>query len=396
MGDHTTESAFLCGEKAWVFKAPAGVEFELFTGFKDGKALKPDAVTLTDEGRLFSFSSLAPGNYRYTVSGEGYYAAVCNLAVTGLEEAKEREIDVDPGRKAGHGFEPSQPVRKYTDALYEKAVRADDETWKDFAPLFTTPSFAPGKARHEFTSQSELEAYLNGQIAASKDAYQFTLTYSGKNHYRLPLVVFTKTDLTGVSNYEDAAEKVRNNGKLTVHYQAQIHGNEPAPSEAALIYIHKLLTEDAFRDQLLERINLYVIPRLNPDGAEAFIRNELKENLNMNRDYMALQSAEVIGSVTAAKVFDPFVVIDAHEYTVENDRESSPYNDILMRTSAGMNKGPEAAAAEAGMMLSCFRKLKEHGLRASGYPDLSGRGGGAVVNGFNPILATTYFGLNGA
>ena len=36
MGDHTTESAFLCGEKAWVFKAPAGVEFELFTGFKDG------------------------------------------------------------------------------------------------------------------------------------------------------------------------------------------------------------------------------------------------------------------------------------------------------------------------------------------------------------------------
>ncbi|MBQ7624116.1 MAG: hypothetical protein IJS65_02435 [Clostridia bacterium] len=384
-------------EKCFIFKVPEGLSFELFHGFKEGDAVKPDSEYTDDGFAYYSFTSIEPGNYRYTLSGKGFYSMLCSLYLSEKKLNEKTVYSVDPGKIAGNGFEPSDAViRKYTDEVYENVAVSDDETWKELDPLFVTPSFSGNKARHEFTSQKELESFLKEHISAEKDSYLFVLAQTGKLNYDLPAVVFTKTDISACRDLKDAAEKVRNNGKITVHYQAQIHGNEPASGEAALMYIKKLVSDDAFRNNLLEKINLYVIPRMNPDGSEVFKRNESAQNINMNRDYLSVKTDEVKGSIMIAKAFDPFVIIDAHEYTVENANEEGPYNDVLMHTSGVINKGMDAVKSEADIMWSCFKELKKHGLRACGYPDLNGKGGGATIGGVNPVCASTYFGLNGA
>lgn len=59
--------------------------------------------------------------------------------------------------------------------------------------------------------------------------------------------------------------------KPAVWVDANIHATEVSPSSAALYLIHKLVTQDGANDdvsRVLETRAFYIVPRVNPDGAE--------------------------------------------------------------------------------------------------------------------------------
>ena len=83
-------------------------------------------------------------------------------------------------------------------------------------------------------------------------------------------------------------------GKTNVMAWSQMHGDESTATMALLDFLNFVNTEDEFSDfrtNLFNNITLYIIPMLNPDGAERYRRrNDL--DIDINRDALKLQFPE--------------------------------------------------------------------------------------------------------
>jgi hypothetical protein len=83
-------------------------------------------------------------------------------------------------------------------------------------------------------------------------------------------------------------------GKTKVLMWSQMHGDEPTATMALMDvfnYLRQTNKEDKDRDEILKQITLYVIPMLNPDGAEVYKRRNALD-VDLNRDAISLQSPE--------------------------------------------------------------------------------------------------------
>lgn len=83
-------------------------------------------------------------------------------------------------------------------------------------------------------------------------------------------------------------------GKTNVMAWSQMHGDEPTATMALLDFLNFVHSNDEFTDfkkDLFNKITLYIIPMLNPDGVARFRRrNEL--DIDINRDALRLQFPE--------------------------------------------------------------------------------------------------------
>lgn len=174
--------------------------------------------------------------------------------------------------------------------------------------VYATPGLQTG--RNTFTNQSEIRSWLRDQVnAASRTAglaaSMMSIGTSQQGEALEALVLARGTGSDPVT--------VRNNGKPTVLLIGQQHGNEPAGSEALLVVSRELA--QGLLQPLLERINVVIVPRANPDGAAADQRTT-KNGLDMNRDHLLLNTPEAQALARLARDYRPAVVVDAHEYTV--------------------------------------------------------------------------------
>lgn len=103
-------------------------------------------------------------------------------------------------------------------------------------------------------------------------------------------------------------------GRLRVMLVGSIHGaSEAAGCEALLGLARDVLFGD--RRDLLDRLELILIPNANPDGREAdSFRNG--NAVNINRDFVLLEQPESQALDTAVRRYAPAVVLDAHEQAV--------------------------------------------------------------------------------
>jgi hypothetical protein len=107
--------------------------------------------------------------------------------------------------------------------------------------------------------------------------------------------------------------------KVSLFFFGQQHGNEPAGKDA-LIYLIKYISENP--NLLPEDVDLWIMPMVNPDGAEKNQRRNAN-NADLNRDHQLLLQPE---TETLHKVFRkimPWVAVDCHEF----GRDSKDYTE---------------------------------------------------------------------
>ncbi len=95
-----------------------------------------------------------------------------------------------------------------------------------------------------------------------------------------------------------------------VLFYAQQHGDEVAGKEALLL----LLRDIASRPETLPAgIDLWILPMLNPDGAEAGTRRNAA-NVDLNRDHIVQEQPETQALHRVARRARPQLAVDCHEF----------------------------------------------------------------------------------
>ena len=352
-----------------------GVSLKLYSGFDDTTVIEP---TYT-EGNTKYYENLPSGKYRAYLTRSGYITMSENIYITAAE-VKTRMDKHYSLVKRDKAWDPSY-VRKLTDEALT-SLPSDPSLWPEYATAFTTPVFEDGRTMHKFTTQTEMEAFLAALDGKDDKMYIFSAgTTTGTPSFDIPLVIFTETDLSGAKNMEEAAALLEANGKLTVHYQAQIHGNEPAGGEAALGMIAMLDTQ--YGDKLLEKMNIYVIPRLNPDGSYSNQRTIPTVSVDPNRDYMNLDSYEVSRQIYVMNLFNPEVVVDGHEYTVDLDTTVLALMDVKIHSERSAYATDDLIEQADNVANALFANMDANDLTYGWYNH--------YVTGSSSNIGTSYF-----
>lgn len=102
-------------------------------------------------------------------------------------------------------------------------------------------------------------------------------------------------------------------GPFRVLLWSQMHGDEPTATAAlfdVFEYFQRHRTDPAVQ-RILTSLTLYVMPMLNPDGAERFQRRNA-QGIDVNRDALNLQTPEGVALKTVRDRFNPRIGFNLH------------------------------------------------------------------------------------
>lgn len=174
--------------------------------------------------------------------------------------------------------------------------------------IYNTPGLQEG--RSSFTSNAEIQTWLRelSTAASRSPGLKAAVLSIGQSQGGETLEALVLTRAAGT----DAAA-IAASARPTVLLVGQQHGDEPAGTEALLV-VARELTQGLLRP-VLDRVNVIIVPRANPDGSAAGQR-VTTGGLDMNRDHLLLNTPEAQALARLARDYHPTVVVDAHEYTV--------------------------------------------------------------------------------
>lgn len=391
---------------------PEETNLELYSGFPASSSRTLEDMISRGELKEIkanadgSYTVTEPGVYSYHISGEGYYNILKIVNITQNDVNQGINIEVVGGPlgenedEFGDGYQPTVKPSHAPDSYVMDARDAmlciwPDEILEHFTTEntthdkeYNTPAFDGTDAAHEFTTQDEMVEFMQDRDEKCDYMYLYSAGETPNYHFDIPLAIFTNTKIPEDATLEEAAKLVTDNGKTTVWYQTQIHPNEPASGEGALVVVDNFVNDPETR-ALLDDINVVIVPRINPDGSYLFSRATY-DGFDMNRDHMALKAAELAQLHTAYRLFMAEVVLDGHEFTFygastgEETGKAYMNNayDLETTPATSLNDDPEVTEIALEMCGEAFEDARDAGLRVYHY--------GTTVN--NPI-GRAYFGL---
>lgn len=132
------------------------------------------------------------------------------------------------------------------------------------------------------------------------------------------------------SNVQSTASSVNASNKVRVYLQGAVHGNEPAGDQSLLALLGKMDANETWTASLLEKLDILILPRYNPDGV-AYFQRTLATNFDPNRDHIKLARQQTRNLKQFFNSFAPHVAVDMHEYGA-----SSVYGGSYKHASDGL------------------------------------------------------------
>ena len=365
---------------------PKGAGCVLFAGIPETRyyssVIKNEApiaaaeVAEKDGSAVYCFDGLADGLYHCCVSKEGFNSVCQIISYTG-----RTCMNISLDKLAGGGFEAGYVMLNTPEFMEKQLVSRRDAWGEEYKKLFCTPQFMPGRpGRHQQTTNEEMASFIRALAATDPHMHVFSLGSSPKYGDDMPLVLFTREAVAGMT-LEQAAEAVRRNGKPTVQYNAQCHSSEPASTEGALAMMASLCGDFG---HVLETTDVYIIPRINLDGAHESTRKSPTTGDDMNRDYLFMHNAELRMIARAYNLFRPEVCIDGHEkFHSFNVAGDSICTDMEVQTGAGSLNHPwNMTELTMTIALQAMEKARSLGLRSHFYGKLASAAGGAAGSSY--------------
>ena len=163
-----------------------------------------------------------------------------------------------------------------------------------------------------FPQETPLEKNNYQELTTYNELVQF-ITQLDKSNKTLKLLMIgqsaEKRNLYGMlfstTNFK------KDTSKIGVLIFAQQHGNEQSGKEGAIILARELLKPH--NKYLLNRIDLALIPQVNPDGAEKNVRRNANE-ADLNRNHLILTEPETRAVHTLFNKYLFEATMDVHEY----------------------------------------------------------------------------------
>lgn len=243
------------------------------------------------------------------------------------------------------------------------------------AARFPAPPVAystPGLQRERagFTSQPEIRSWLREQAAAAlrSPGTRAAVVSIGRSQRGEEIEALILTRGAGTD-----PTSVLATARPTVLMVGQQHGNEPAGSEALLV-VARELSQGLLRP-LLDNINVVIVARANPDGAEAGQRLTASGQ-DMSLDHLLLNTPETRALAQLTRDYRPAVVVDAQEYAAVGrflDKFGAlPRHDALLQYATAANL-PEflTKASEEWYRRPLLSALKMQNLSTEWYHTIS-------------------------
>jgi predicted deacylase len=223
---------------------------------------------------------------------------------------------------------------------------------------YATPGFRAG--RTDFPSHAEVLAFLDELARQSPNVRVERLGLSQQGR-EMPLVL-----LADQGRFDPS--------RPTVMVIGQQHGNEPAGGEAVLALAQQFASGP--NAALLQKVNLVLVPRGNPDGAERFTR-VTANGIDVNRDHLLLRTPEARLLAAATLRFRPQVVLDLHEFTVGGrwiDKFGAvmKYDGLLQPATVGNLDAAIAASAQRDYVDAVQAAFTQAGLQGFKYHTTGG------------------------
>ena len=192
----------------------------------------------------------------------------------------------------------------YLEALPYSAAIAN--LFPDPQERYSTPGLSEG--RSSFTTNTELAELLNNlSQQGSGNAPHLAVLNDGSAQSGTPIyaLIATKAKATSPLALDES-------GRPTVLIVAGQQGTDAAATEATLALAKELGT-GGLLEPLLDRINIILVPRANPDGFSNSTANTA-DGTDMRFDHLLLKTPEARFLAKLAREYRPSVLIDAGEF----------------------------------------------------------------------------------
>lgn len=215
----------------------------------------------------------------------------------------------------------------------EPAPRQQAPATAAIEPPVPAPVPAPAAAQPVSLTNAQLAEVMTGIALRPRSTGEVSarLLHFGNSQSGVPLLALRYSSDPGI----DAGHRT------SVMLIGQQHGDEPAGAQA-LVTLARQIADGKFADEL-RKIDVVIVPRLNPDGAVRAAPGNA-EGVDIDRDHLLLQSSEAQALATLVREQDPAVVVDLREYDASLAKwkrfAATPAADVLVQYAAEPNVPP--------------------------------------------------------